>query len=63
MPEPKGEIMMVERDILIDSLPVEIKVKIIETLTVIQKPVVLTASYSYGWDYTSTNYLIGLEEI
>uniref|UniRef100_A0A670IKE8 Transglutaminase-like domain-containing protein n=2 Tax=Podarcis muralis TaxID=64176 RepID=A0A670IKE8_PODMU len=26
MPEPKGEIMMVERDILIDSLPIEIKV-------------------------------------
>lgn len=29
MPEPKGEIMMVERDILIDSLPIEIKVKTI----------------------------------
>ncbi|KAJ7338643.1 hypothetical protein JRQ81_012545, partial [Phrynocephalus forsythii] len=25
MPEPKGEIMMLERDVLIDSLPVEIK--------------------------------------
>lgn len=29
MPERKGEVMMVERDVIVDSLPVKIKVRIL----------------------------------